>query len=52
MKMSLGGLEKCLKVGKLAKICVKLTKSGGIALEEVGEMCKKLEKFGRFARGW
>jgi hypothetical protein len=39
-------LEKCLKVGKLTKICVKLTKSGGIALAEVGEMCKKLEKLG------
>jgi len=39
-------LEKCLKVGKLTKDCMKLTKSGGIALVEVGEMCKTLEKLG------
>ena len=44
----MGGLGKCLKVVKLTKIGAKLTKSGGIALGEVGEMCKTLEKFGRF----
>ena len=47
-KMGVGGLEKCLKVGKLTKIWAKLTKTGGAALAEVGEMRKKMEKFGRF----
>jgi len=46
VKMGVGVLEKCLKVGKLTKIYMKLTKSGGIALAEVGEMRKKLEKLG------
>ena len=44
LKTGVRSLEKCLKVGKLTKIYVKLTKSGGVALAEVGEMCKKLEK--------
>jgi hypothetical protein len=30
-KMGVGGLGKCLKVGKLTKICAKLTKSGSVA---------------------
>jgi mevalonate kinase len=45
-KMRVGCLEKCSKVGKFTKIYMKLTKSGGIALAEVGEMCKTLEKLG------
>ena len=48
--MRVGVLERCLKVGKLTKKCAKLTKSGGIALVEVGEMCKKLEKLRRKKR--
>jgi len=31
LKMSLGGLGKCLKVVKLTKIGAKLTKSGSVA---------------------
>jgi hypothetical protein len=46
LKTGVGSLEKCFKAGKVTKIYVKLTKSGGIALAEVGEMCKKLEKLG------
>jgi len=45
-KMRVDWLEKCLKVGKLTKVCAKVAKSGGIALVEVGEMCKTLEKLG------
>ena len=46
LKTGVGGLEKCLEVEKFTKIDVKVTKSGGVALEEVGEMCKKMEKLG------
>ena len=45
-KTGVSSLERCLKVGKFTKVYVKLTKSGGIALAEVGEMRKKLEKLG------
>jgi len=46
--MRVGSLEKCLKVGKFTKKWMKLAKSWGVALAEVGEMCKSLKKFGRF----
>jgi hypothetical protein len=41
-------LETFDKVGKITKIWAKLTKSGGVALAEVCEMCKKFEFFRRF----
>jgi len=50
--MSLGGLEKCFKVGKLTKIRMKLTKSCETALEEVCRIVKTFENLQKFCFEW